>query len=417
MTDADRYDSDDLLDRSIGAIRRAQAPPGPDGKAAADTLAALRRAAGGGIVASDDARFIALFRKILFMAYLHKKAVALTVAVAGCSVWIALLLVGAFSTVSFAQVAEKLRNVHTMTCTARTTTPGQATAMTARMEYLGNKMRSEVPDLFISINNPETGQSLILDPKTKTARLVKVEVIGPHPKLATELDPIGEMRKLAGKKGEPAGEQQIRGVKAKGLRVTEDSKEFTVWIDPATDLPVRIDMVVESAGKKMSIMFDELAFDVPLDEKRFSLEPPPGYTLSKQELSVNMNVEENVVTLLRATVAANGGKFPDQLNDPAALARLAGSDDKGNPTPEYMKVAMAQGALTGLLFQYEKRKDYDYLPGVKFGGAKAIVFWRRVKESGKIMAVFGDLTIKEITADQVPPPSKADEPPVPQPVH
>jgi len=412
MTDTDRHDSPDLLDRSIAAIRRAQAPPGPDSKAAADTLAAVRQAAG---LFQADAPNVKLFQKVVTMIYLHKKAVTLTVAAGGLAACVALLLVAAFPTASFAQVVEKLRNVHSMTCTERVTLPGNPQPMTVKMEYLGKKMRSEVGDSLIALTDQETGQAMVLDPKARTARIAKVEVTG-GPKSPFEMDPIDEVRKLAGKKGDPIGQQQIGAVKAKGFRVTEDGRMFTVWVDPATELPVRIEITVEMGGAKMNVTLDDLAFDVPLDEKRFSLEPPAGYTVTRQELSLNMNVEENVVTVLRAMSAANGGKFPAQIDDPAAIAKLVRADDKGQPTPETMKIETASGALRGLLFKYEKGKTYDYLPDAKPGDPKAIVFWRRDADSKKIMGVFGDLTIHEITAEQVPPPSKSDVPPPPLPI-
>ncbi len=274
-----------------------QAPPGPDRNAAADTLAAVRRAAG--MFQTDDAPNVKLFPKVVTMIYLHKKAVTLTVAAGGLAACVVLLVMAAFPTVSFAQVVEKLRKVRSMTCTERMTLPGQAAPMAAKMEYLGKKMRSEVGDTLIAITDAEAGQAIILDPKAKTARIAKVEVTG-GAKSPLELDPIEELRKLAGKKGEPVGEQEIGDVKAKGFRVTQDGKDFTVWVNPATDLPVRIEMAVAMGSTKVNVTLDDLAFDVPLDEKRFSLEPPAGYAVTRQDLSVSMDVEENVVTVLRA---------------------------------------------------------------------------------------------------------------------
>ena len=89
--------------------------------------------------------------------------------------------------------------------------------------------------------------------------------------------------------------------------------------------------------------------------------------------------------------------------DPPEMVPYTKIDEKGQLTPDSMKLAMASGALTGsLIIGYERRKSYDYLPGHKLGEKDVIVFWRKDKASGKIMAVFGDLTIREIKQDEVP---------------
>ena len=412
MNEENPYDENDLLERSILAMREAPTPDGPSGRTIADTLAALRGAAGGGVIRGDDAPSVNFFQKVVTMTYLHRKVAALIVAVGGLSAWIVLFAFGVFSSVSFAQVAEKLRDVKSLTCVSRLTIPGQTEPTLMKTEMLGGRMRNELPGKLVVIQDIVTSQVLMLNAQLKTADLTKVEVKGPAAKSLMNVDLIGQMRSFAGKKGEPAGELQIGKVKAKAFRVEDAGKAMTVWVDPATNLPLRIETTAEMAGKKVIVTMDELVFDAVLDEKRFSFDIPAGYTLTRRDVSINMNIEENVATTLRADADVSDGKFPNQLGDPAMMIKRIKASDKGELSPASMKIEMAAGVIQGSLFKYERRKNYDYLPGHSLGEKDAIVFWRKDLESGKIMAIFGDLTIREIKQDEVPAAS-VDAPPTP----
>jgi outer membrane protein assembly factor BamE (lipoprotein component of BamABCDE complex) len=59
----------------------------------------------------------------------------------------------------------------------------------------------------------------------------------------------------------------------------EIEQEVKVWVEPKSQLPVRLEIVDKDnagAGRKMTM---DLKFDQPLDEKLFSTEPPAGFTL------------------------------------------------------------------------------------------------------------------------------------------
>ncbi len=410
MNEENQYDENDVLGRSISALKNAHVPAGPSSQTTADTLAALRRAAGAGVLQKDVTPSAGFFQKVLAMSYLHRKAAALIVAAGGLSVWAVLLAFGFFSSVTFAQVAEKLRDIKSLTYSARMTVPGATEPMVIKSEILGGRMRNELPGSTVMIMDIATSQTLILNSALKTANLTKIEVTG-QPKAPIERDVISEMRSLVGKKGESVGELKIGNIKAKGFRVTESGKVMTIWVDPATDLPVRMETNVEIAGKTTNITMDDLVFDAPLDEKRFSMEIPAGYTVTKLTGSISLNIEENVVGMLRIFAKKSDGKFPVKLDDWYAIAQLASADVANVDKPakldsESQQLMTYTGSLTSLLFKYDLRKTYDYLPGHKLGEKDAIVFWRKDLETGKLMAVFGDLSTREITKEQLPPPSK-----------
>ena len=174
-------------------------------------------------------------------------------------------------------------------------------------------------------------------------------------------------------------------------------------------------MAVQMSGATTTIVYGDIVFDAKLDESLFSLEAPEGYTLNKSEFKISMSLEENIVGMLRLYSKRAEGKFPDRLNDWGPIAQLATLGDKpGELDAESQQLMNYVGTLHGLTFQLEKGKDYDYRPGAKLGESNAIVFWNRDKVKGTYRAVYGDLSVKDLKAEDVPPPVK-EVLPVPQP--
>jgi hypothetical protein len=260
------------------------------------------------------------------------------------------------------------------------------------------QMRHEGPGKRITISDQRTGRMLALDPESKTATLITPE----QHSYGFPNDMVTEFKKLADGKGEPIGEQQIGGVKAKGFKVMEGGRPVTIWADAKTGTPLRIEMSFNMGDPAMQIVMSDIAFDVELDDSLFSLEPPKDYKLTESKLKVNMDLEENVLTYLRAYAEANEGKFPEKIGDMAEAVKglkITG-DAQGKPDAQTMKVMASVGFIMGTMFSKEKGVDYDYTPGeVKLGDADKIVFWHFDKAKGKYRAVYGDLGAKDVTAD------------------
>jgi outer membrane lipoprotein-sorting protein len=401
--DMNGNDPDDLLDRSLAALQNAPIPDGPGPRTTADTLAALRRATGQDRIPMNPVGSIGLVQRILTMTYTHRKtAASLTIAIGAIAVWSMLTL---FSSVSYAQVIDKLKSVHSMTCTATVTT-GDKPPLALKMFFLDpGHVRTEGPGTRTTIVDSAAGQVLALESNAKTATLIKYETKGTPPPGA-HLDIVAEFRKLGDHKGEAVGEEQIGDVKAKGFRVNENGRVMTIWADPKTGLPIRIDIDMEAASMKVHMVMSDVVLDAKLDENLFKVEVPNGYTLNQREMTLNLNIDENVATVLKTYAAAMDGKFPDDLSDPTLIVKLVKVGADGKLAPETNKVATSIGMLQGLLFQYEKGKTYDYIPGGKLGEASRIVFWHLDKQTQKYSAIFGDLKTKEVLATDLPQTTK-----------
>ena len=393
--DMNGKNSEDLLDRSISALRNAPVPDGPGSQTIADTLAALQRVAGEDRIPMNPIGSIGLVQRSLAMIFAHKKlAASLTFLVGGLAVWSMFSL---FSSVSYAQVAEKIRSAHSMSCTASVTLAAMKDAVKMKMYFQEpGKLRTE-SDQGVTINDQVAGTLLQLMNADKQAVIVKFKSYG------IPSDFITELRNLAtDSKSEPIEDKQIGDVKAKGFKVTKDTQRASIWVDPKSGVPLRVEMY---APNDVRVTMDDLRFDTALDASLFSLVPPEGYkVMSQVTLPENQGtLEEHVIVILKAYAAVSDGNFPELLNDPGIIAKIVKADADGKPDAVTMRVATSTGTLFGGLFAYEKGKEYDYIPGLKLADAGKIVFWRHDKISGKYLAVYGDLKSKEVTAGEIPP--------------
>lgn len=74
---------------------------------------------------------------------------------------------------------------------------------------------------------------------------------------------------------EELGEQQIDGRTVIRLQAGHPRAQVTIWADPETALPVRI----EQSDGQMTVLAKNLQFDVPLDESLFRMDVPEGYKI------------------------------------------------------------------------------------------------------------------------------------------
>ena len=92
-----------------------------------------------------------------------------------------------------------------------------------------------------------------------------------------------DVRDKPGVKREPLGEKDIDGHRAVGYRISGfvfgiTDNAFSLWGDPKTGLPIRIEQTNLRFPNSKTTMSDFL-FNGDLDESLFSIEPPAGYTI------------------------------------------------------------------------------------------------------------------------------------------
>jgi outer membrane lipoprotein-sorting protein len=395
---------DDSVARAADALRRAPVPDGPPAETVARTLAALRAAAEGA------GRFPRPRRRIMFTML---KTAAVLAAAAGVSYFAG--FPPASATADFVETARKIQEARTMSFRQNGTITGLPVPINVRVLYKVPGLvrnETEMEGAGVSIMDLIHGKALILIPADKSATLTDLPTTkGDDP--ARPRDPsaamIEYMRQLAQKDGEPAGEKVFGDVRARGFRVKEHGMDMTVWVDPQKKLPVLIEFSARFGDLDTRGTITDIRLDPELDDALFRLDPPAGYALRKLNAKLDMTIEEAVARYLRTFTDASGGRFPARLDDFADLLKVAAARKKAQANepkakevePKAMELAAAVAQV--MAFCQQKKDQYGYkADGVKLGDAKTIIFWYKPEGQDKYKAVYGDLHIGEVTAEELP---------------
>jgi outer membrane lipoprotein-sorting protein len=263
---------------------------------------------------------------------------------------------------------------------------------------------------------------------------------------------VSEGNSGTGEKVEKLGSKEIDGRKAVGFHVRVGTADMVLWADPKTAFPVRIETTRQmSHGVRHSVM-SNFRWNVSLDPSLFSLEPPAGY--STQAVVAMMPVEEDLPRTLRTIAEHNKDVFPARLgtNDEvtralrAGLTRKLDKDEKEKLEAAIKKLEVKYGNAEqfrakygenmpsevlgdimdtyrplmkkprpGVLEELQKRysgvafyesldpeNDPHYVGGgVKRGTPGRPILWYKPWGGKKYRVIYADLSVKEMTAEDV----------------
>jgi outer membrane lipoprotein-sorting protein len=127
----------------------------------------------------------------------------------------------------------------------------------------------------VRITNTDEGKMLTLFETSKTAELGSPKG---RPALS---DAVNKLRNLPKQGAASLGKESVNGIEALKYRQKAKGDDYTVWIDPATNLPVQLKVVeVVTPADVTTITFSNFRWDVPADSSQLTLEPPAGYTVT-----------------------------------------------------------------------------------------------------------------------------------------
>ncbi|HEX4794924.1 MAG TPA: hypothetical protein VH370_14080 [Humisphaera sp.] len=180
----------------------------------------------------------------------------------------------------------------------------------------GTRTRLEARDIVV-ISDAATGQQVMLDAKGKFAYRIPKRGIGPA------VDFYGLVRSMSAAASIPAEEhideagRHLFGFSGKaelnvgvGAPLSVDVK---VWSDPATKLPVRLEVrSADASVKDPPVVIDQIKFDVALDDSLFDMTIPSGYRipgLSRDQLKAPPSKEEAAKLTIVPGVGIGDAKF------------------------------------------------------------------------------------------------------------
>jgi outer membrane lipoprotein-sorting protein len=396
MSKPNEFSPEDLLERSLAEMRREALPDGPPDQLVARTLEALKSAEGG---APTTLKLNTQGNKT--MRFLMKLAAVIAL-VSGIA---AMLFIANHTTsVALGDVVNKIRDAHTMTCSATVESPADAKhPMTMKM-YINQafRMRIESQTGAVQIFDHAAGKILMLDVNTKQATVASTGA--GRPAAAGAGGWIGAIKSLNVKDSKDLGEKEIDGRKAKGFLVNKEGTQFILWADPVTGDPILISVEIPMSGKFIKVVMSDFVIDGTLDDSLFSTDPPEGYTVRNVDASQTIsemkkyNDEEHAVIALRTYAESSDGNFPAKLDDYAAYAKLATT----KPTSPYeMTPAMHGAMLMPFLMKVGKGNWAYHADDVKLGDKDALVFWYLDPKTQKYRGVFGDLEAREMSKKEI----------------
>jgi len=385
---------DDVLKQAIAAIENAPAPPGPPPELVKATLVTLHEPDPPTIPSRS---FIS---RSLLMKSLSVTAGLLLVVGAAVLVTTALQS----SSLAFSNAIEQLRSARSLSYTSLIFVEGKPDPIKTREFFAEDgRHRTEHESGTTSIFDESTMASLTLIKDTKTA-LVRRPVDGSKDRPKRRfLDWLERLKKLGDQPDEELGEKTVDGRRVTGFVATQGNRTFTIWVDAKTNEIVRIEYDSPIEGPIQHIVMTDFRFNEPLDESLFSLDAPDGYTVQVQRPVPKVpGGEESVVEALRGYTKLSGGQFPSSISDWSAWsAVLSKNNDNGRPTAEATLISSHLGSILPFLSRMTK-DEYEYLgKGKTLADSDAVVFWYKTKE-GTYRAVYGDLTVKAVAADDLP---------------
>ncbi len=190
---------------------------------------------------------------------------------------------------TLAEVQATVERTRTLSCTMtdQTSSPDKKESELHRLLTRGpGLVRLENADHTYTITDYEHHKALLVDPTHKSVRVLEGFAIpngAPAPNVYKLFSSIADNPIKTLPPREIAGKSAVGFVVRNPLIGKDQPKpgglepEITVWVDPQTKLPLRIEMTSREGTVVTSQVFTDIVFDRPLDPALFDLNPPAGY--------------------------------------------------------------------------------------------------------------------------------------------
>ena len=182
--------------------------------------------------------------------------------------------------------------------------------------------------------------------------------------------------------------------------------EITVWADPETLIPIRL----EQTYKDLNVVCTNLQFDIKLDPSLFNMDIPEGYRTVSGEMDLGESTEQNLIEGLRIWAQTlEDNQFPKDLSVATymeAMPRVRQKLTNGTLTLS-MQQKLDMGLKIHRAYQFvtslKPEQNWHYVGAdVPFGDANEPLCWYKPIGSETYRVVFGDLSVKELDAEDLP---------------
>lgn len=345
-------------------------------------------------------------------------AVIFILALAGVALWFH----GGGTTAAFADFIQPILDAKSAKFTMDYQVEGQP-PQNFQVTFLEpNHLRQDLPGGVVNISDFDQAKMVSLDPKHKRMTVMTLANL-PKEKLPQNFfaqlqSQLLDAREKPSAAREPLGEKEIDGHRVVGYRVTNPAQVLTVWGDPATGLPVRIESDTKLIPKVKTV-WTHFEFNIPVKASLFSMMPPAGYTVVDVPVDVSPPTENDLIATLRQYAQMTGGTFPDAFDTPSTmrfvqkLMTKLGVKQQQEPSPEQQRELMETilKLNRGFMFalQLPPEADANYAgKDVKRDSPDTPMFWYRPKGTKQYRVIYADLSVREAAT----PPSVANAQPL-----
>ncbi|HUG18377.1 MAG TPA: hypothetical protein VMM56_05330, partial [Planctomycetaceae bacterium] len=250
--------------------------------------------------------------------------------------------------VSFAEVQERVEKTKTLTYRETTITNGtdsrEEQTETEKISLLApSTVRFDKANGAYSLLDIGERRSLYVDPEKKQVTLF--EGMGQITAEMQKMNLYDFLRGIQARAVSNLPAKSLDGKQCPGFLVQHEvahpwseeklAIELSVWVDPESKLPVRIEehrrYKEDDQEISAQVVMDQFVFDAPLDQKLFSFDPPEGYKVQSYgtaKLSPPNEDDEIQKPVLTPNVGLGPVKFGMLADE---VKKLLGEPDEENP--------------------------------------------------------------------------------------
>jgi len=347
----------------------------------------------------------------LWRTIMQSKTMRVAAVIAIAAVVVAVFLsFGRSSSVTWAGVIEPLMTAETAVFDLVTDYEGVSTA--SKVMVMGPRIRCEFApsaNLPTTIFDTERMQLLYLIPEKKQAVVIDLKDVpdeAPENYLASIRYAIREMQNDPEASIERLADGTIDGRDAVGFRAQNAHGEVTVWANPETLIPMQL----EQRYDNLDIVCTNFQFDVALNPALFSMDIPDGYSTASGQLDLGDAAEQELLEGLRIWAQVlEDDRFPEEISVASYMGAMPRVSEKlKNGTlklsaKEKLDMGLAMNRCFQFIAALKAEQDWHYVgSGVRFGDADRPVCWYKPLGSQTYRVVYGDMSVKDRKAEDLP---------------
>jgi outer membrane lipoprotein-sorting protein len=310
-------------------------------------------------------------------------------------------------TKAYAQVVEVIKKARTVVFT-QITQDNQGNNETIKTDFAYKEpghLRTSTIDGYVAIVDFASGKMISIVPQGgySLGNLNSSHTTGSESLLAS----IEAMKNLPEKADEEIDEKEIDNINCDGYKVTQGDLTTIVWLDAKTGDLVQVEQKYASTPG-MNKIIKNIKFDVELNDSLFSLTPPAGFKQFGNELKSDSSAEteEAFISWLRWwTGATVDEEFPPIVAGSEMAKVVMDMGQQGKLKGDLWKNVDPQQMLNAMLFVSKLPADSNWRyagNGVKINTPDTPIFWYKPAGSEKYRVIYADLTVQELTEDQLP---------------